>query len=195
MDKLDNSKANTSVSPRICLFSQRNLHKIVSRCAEYEFEDLICEIDDVELLAPEPCQLFSVGQKFTNRLARHLSVAIKNSIGDSCVYIPPAIDVIRFCPYPNPQARCIDVYSLGRKSAITHQALLNMAEQRQIFYVYDTILKMDTLHPAQHRSLLANIAKRSRYFIANSPKINRQIETGGQEEISYRFSKELLQEP
>jgi len=269
MDKEQNCDKKISTDPRICLFSQRHLQRLVSRCAEYEFEDLICEIDDAELLTPEPYRWFTIGQKLSNRLARHLSVSflnpgvrklrltrsydlfvaicqfpsdllslnaiegwrrrcqtslcwlaefwagemhkwkghlnilsqfdyvvipcsgsvqpVKDVIGERCVYMPPGIDTIRFCPYPNPPIRCIDVYSLGRRSPVTHQALLKMAEQRKIFYVYDTISRMDTFYPWQHRSLVANIAKRSRYFIANAPKIERQFETHGQSEISYRF--------
>jgi hypothetical protein len=99
----------------------------------------------------------------------------------------PGIDTIQFCPYPNPPVRSIDVYSMGRKSLVTHKALLKMAEGRQIFYIYDTFARMRTSVPKEHRNLLANIAKRSRYFIANAPKIDRQLEINGQCEISYRF--------
>jgi len=112
---------------------------------------------------------------------------VKDVIGERCVYVTAGIDTIRFCPYPNPPLRSIDVYSMGRKSPITHQALLKMAEQRQIFYIYDTFENMKTLLPRDHRILVANIAKRSRYFIVNAPKIDQQFETGGQTEISYRF--------
>ncbi len=269
MNKTGSSGPDISSSPRICLFSQRNLERLVSRCAEYEFEDLICEIDDAELLTPEPYRLFTVGQKIVNQLARHCSVAfvnpgvrklrlhksydlfvvicqfprdllslnavegwkqrcrtsicwlaeiwagelnklkghlkilskfdyvvipsmgsaqpVKDIIGERCVYIPAGIDAIKFCPYPNPPLRSIDVYSMGRKSLVTHQVFLKMAEQRNIFYIYDTSENMKTLLPRDHRILIANIAKRSRYFIVNAPKINRQLETCGQSEISYRF--------
>ena len=269
MDKTQNYNTNVSRSPRICIFSQRSLERLVSRCAEYEFEDLICEVDDVEMLRPEPYRLFKVGQKVSNQLARRVSIAsvnpgirklrlnknydlffmicqfprdllslnaikgwrqhcrtsvcwlaeiwaselhklkghlkilsqfdyviipssgsvepVKDAIRGRCVCITPGIDTIRFCPYPNPPLRSIDVYSMGRKSLITHQPLLKMAEQKKIFYIYDTFENMKTLLPRDHRILLANIAKRSRYFIANAPKINKQSETGGQEEISYRF--------
>ena len=251
------------------MFSQRRLQRHVSRCAEYEFEDIISDIDDVEMLTPEPYRSFPIGQKVANQLARHISLASLNPgvrklrlnrnydlfvamcqpprdllslnaiegwrqrcriaicflselwanqlhkfkgylnilskfdyvidtlsgsvkaaqdvIQPPCIYMPPGIDAIKFCPYPNPPLRSIDVYSMGRKSLITHQALLKMAEQRQIFYIYDTFENMKTLLPRDHRILLANIAKRSRYFIVNAPKINQQVETGGQTEISYRF--------
>jgi hypothetical protein len=251
------------------MFSQRQLQRLVSRCAEYEFEDVICEIDDVEMITPEPYRLFGVGQKVTNQLARWVSIAsvnpgvqklclnrnydlfimicqfprdllslnavkgwrrrcrtsvcwlselwavelpkykghlkllsnfdyvvlpccgsiqaVKDVIGDRCVCLPPGIDTIRFCPYPNLPIRSIDVYSMGRKSLITHQALLKMAEKNRFFYIYDTFENMETLLPQDHRILLANIAKRSRYFIVNAPKINRQFETNNQREVSYRF--------
>jgi len=265
--KASNSGGVTNL--RIGLFSQRHLQRLVSRCAEYEFEDVICEIDDAELLTPEPHRWFGVGQKVTNRIAQHFGFpffnpgvkrlpldknydllvvicqfasdllslnaikgwkkrcrtsvcwlaefwacevakrkghlkilsqfdyvvltcnasiqAVKEAIQQPCVYMPPGINALKFCPYPQPPVRCIDVYSMGRKSLVTHQALLKMAEQGKIFYVYDTIHNMCTLYPDQHRSLVANTAKRSRYFIANAPKIDRQFETCGQSEISYRF--------
>jgi len=46
---------------------------------------------------------------------------------------------------------------------------------------------MQTFYPQQHRSLVANIAKRSRYFLANVAKINYRSETHGQSEIGFRF--------
>lgn len=269
MDINQGGSSNTSADPRICILSLRNVHRLVSRCADYEFEDVICEIDDVELLAPEPYRSFVVGQKLANQLARHISVAslnpgiaklrpkrsydlffakclfpsdllslnaikgwkqrcrtsvcwlaeiwagelhkwkghlkilsqfdyvvlncngsvgpVQDAIQRSCFYLLPGVDVIRFCPYPNPPLRSIDVYSMGRKSLITHQALLKMAEQRGIFYIYDTFENMKTLLPRDHRILLANIIKRSRYFIANTAKINLHYETKGQSEVGYRF--------
>ena len=269
MSDTQNLDSGVSDSPRVCMFSQLHLHRLVSRCADYEFEDVVCEIDDVELLTPEPYRWFTMGQKVANRLARHTSVPginpgirklrlnrtydlfiakclfpsdllsinaikewrqccrtavcwlaeiwanklhmwkghlkilsqfdnvilncsasvepVQDAIRRPCVYMAPGIDTIKFCPYPNPPERYIDVYSLGRRSPVTHKALLQMTEQGQIFYIYDTIRRMETLYPREHRSLMANIAKRSRYFLANAAKIDRQFETHGQSEIGYRF--------
>jgi len=266
---ISKNKTESSTTPRICLFSQRNLQHAVNRCTSYEFEDVIAEIDHVELLTPEPYRSFAMSHKFTNQLARHISVSslnpgirklrldknydlfftwcqfpkdllalnaiegwrkhcriaicwlseiwarnlhkwkghlkilsqfdhvilncsgsvlpIQNSIRKPCSYIPPGVDAIQFSPYPNPPVRCIDVYSLGRKSKVIHTSLLKTSEQRQIFYIYDTIREMETLYPRQHRSLVANIAKRSRYFLANTAKIDRSFETFGQNEIGFRF--------
>lgn len=255
--------------PRICVFSQRSLHGLVSRCPDYEFEDAVCTFDEVDLLTPRPSTLFPVGQKVANRLARHASISsfnpgvrkmrlkknydlfimkclflsdllslnslegwrkrcrtavcwlveswagelhklkghlkilskfdyiilhcsdsvqpMEDMIRRPCFYVPPGVDAIQFCPYPDPPVRCIDVYNLGRRSLVTHQALLKMAEQKQIFYIYDTINRLDTSHPRQHRSLIANFAKRSRYFFANAGKIDRPSETHKQGEIGPRF--------
>ena len=262
-------RSSEPLDKRICLFSQRHLRKELSRCATFEFEDAVCEVDRVELLTLKASPVLAIGQKISNQLARHLSLAclnptldkqavrknydlfvgcfqlpsdllslnairawrkrcrtavcwleeiwagelhkwtghlkilsqfdhiliscsgsvkkVQDAIKRPCSYIPPGVDSIRFCPYPNPPARSIDVYYLGRRSPVTHQALLRMAEQRRIFYIYDTIHKMGTMYPQEHRSLIANIAKRSRYFFANSAKIDRQSETQGQNEIGYRF--------
>ena len=102
-------------------------------------------------------------------------------------YLAPGIDAIRFCPYPDPPARSIDVFSIGRRSENTHQALLRMAQEQNMFYVYDTISDLGTYSLDQHRRLVANMAKRSRYFIVNPGKIDRSDETGGQSEFGSRY--------
>jgi len=66
-----------------------------------------------------------------------------------------------------------------------------MAEKGQIFYIYDTIHKMNTLYYKEHRNLVANIAKRSRYFMVNPGKIDEPLETHGQREIGSRFFEGL----
>ncbi len=112
---------------------------------------------------------------------------VQKEINRPCSYIPPGVDMFRFCPYPNPPVRSVDVYSLGRKSQVTHKALLDLAQKKHFFYIYDTVPCMKTFYPRQHRDLIANIAKRSRYFVANTAKINRQCETHGQIEVGFRF--------
>jgi len=108
-------------------------------------------------------------------------------IGGRGCYMPAGIDALRFCPYPKPPRRSIDILSIGRRSEETHQALLRLTRERGIFYVYDTINSLDAYDLDQHRSLVGNLAKRSRYFIVNPGKINRADETGGQSEFGYRY--------
>lgn len=104
-----------------------------------------------------------------------------------CGYLSGAVDALFFCPFPNPPVRSIDVFSLGRRSEETHRALLRYAREQRLFYIYDTISDLHAYDLHQHRELVANKAKRSRYFIANPGKINHPEETGGQSEFGHRY--------
>ena len=255
---------------RILMFSQRNIFKnALFRCPLYEFEDIVCQIDSVEVLAPNPKNWFNLGFRIANnRLLRHSSIAlnpgitsikIKQSydllfvicgypkdlltfatvkdwkehcktsiclvdemwvkqlaeykcflnilskfdfvllyysqsvkavsriIGDKCFYLAPGVDAILFCPYPNPPKRIIDVYSIGRRSEETHQALLKNARENKIFYVYDSISGDNAINTKEHRLLLANTAKRSRFYIVNPGLIDRPDIRGDQIEIPNRY--------
>lgn len=106
-------------------------------------------------------------------------------------YLPPAVDAIKFCPYPNPSKRFVDVLSIGRRSGTTHEALVRMAIDKKIFYVFDTIKDLGAYDIDEHRFMFANMAKRSRYFIVNPGKIDRPEETGGQSEFGQRYFEGL----
>jgi len=102
-------------------------------------------------------------------------------------YLPAGIDTLNFCPYPNPSERVIDVLSIGRRAQPTHQALIRMAQEEGKFYVYDTIDALNAYNLEEHRSMMANMAKRSRYFIVSPGKFDRPEETGGVSEFGYRY--------
>jgi hypothetical protein len=104
-----------------------------------------------------------------------------------CVFLPPGVDAIRFCPLPNPPERVVDVYSIGRRSEITHRALLKMTVDEKVFYLHDTMSPDQVSDATEHRQLFANIAKRSRYFIVNPGLIDRKDIRGEQIEIGNRY--------
>src|SRR5262249_34398123 len=92
--------------------------------------------------------------------------------------------------------RSIDVCNIGRRSAITHRALLDRSDRLHTFYYYDTVapsganLKDRTFRvedPAGHRLLLANMLKRSEFYLANRGHINRPTLTVCQNVISSRY--------
>jgi hypothetical protein len=97
------------------------------------------------------------------------------------------IDALRFCPVPDNPARTIDVCSIGRRAPDEHRALLARAERGEMFYVYDTVADFDVTDTREHRILLANLIKRSRYFITHPAKFNSLAETGGIPEMGSRF--------
>ncbi len=130
----------------------------------------------------------------------NMTEEIAKITGRPCTYLPPGVDALKFSPYPLNPHRSIDVCSLGRRSSITHKALLDIAQQRKFFYYHDTVkikdpqMKNNDKHqtfrvnnPQEHRNVLANIIKRSRYFIANRANANEPYLTKGKEEIGYRF--------
>ena len=112
---------------------------------------------------------------------------INEVIRGKCLYFPPGIDAILFCPYPEPPQRVIDVLSIGRRSEKTHKALLRMVKENKMFYTYDTINDYHVFNTEEHRQLLANKAKRSWYFIVNPGKIDNHDETGTQSEFGFRY--------
>lgn len=116
--------------------------------------------------------------------------------GRPCSYLPLATDVLRFAPASTDQPRPIEVCNIGRRSQITHHALLADSARRGNFYYYDTIAasgadrKQRTFRvddPQEHRLMLASILKRSRYFIANRSHVNNPEFTAGRDEMSARF--------
>jgi len=102
-------------------------------------------------------------------------------------FLPGAVDTLGFSPYPQPPKRSIDVLSIGRRAPIIHKSLLQMAKEDGKFYVYDTINALKAFDLNEHRSLLANMAKRSRYFIVSPGKFDKPEETGGQSEFGHRY--------
>jgi hypothetical protein len=103
---------------------------------------------------------------------------------------------LRFSPLPEAPARAIDVCNVGRRSSVTHAALARLANDRRIFYYYDTVAasgqgqRQRTFHvddPSEHRLLLASLLQRSRFFVANRALVNEADITMGRDEISGRF--------
>lgn len=266
----DIKRPGSDETPRVCVVSLRHAERNLSRCVGYEFEDVVCRIDDADIYFLEPTFSHRFSKRAANRLTklglpaglfnpglrtvriqkqydiclvmcqlisdlfslnrikalqahcgvsvcwleeawagelhkyrRHLKLlerfdylftgcsqsaeALQERVQRPCSYLPPGVDALRFCPYPNPPVRSIDVYNMGRRSPVTHAALLELAREQDFFYVYDTLLRLETLYPNEHRDLIANLCKRSKFFIANAAKIDLVGETQGQGEVGYRF--------
>lgn len=103
-------------------------------------------------------------------------------------FLPAAVDALRFCPSPTaPPQRCIDIYNMGRRSIATHRALQRLAAQRGWFYLFSSVEGRTVIDAREHRLRLAALIQRTRYFLANRAKVTCPEQTGGQEEIGFRF--------
>jgi len=140
----------------------------------------------LELLAPFDHVFLAV---------RHPVADLARLLGRPCSYLPLGTDVLRFAPYPHAPERAINVCSIGRRSAVTHAALLQLAADRRFFYYYDTVaasgvdLRQRTFRvqdPREHRLLLASLLQRSRYCFAHRGFVNDPAATQGHDEISSR---------
>ncbi len=133
----------------------------------------------------------------------HVFIGSRNAVKDvtrltgrPCSYLPLAVDVLRFTPASPDEPRPIAVCNIGRRSQVTHRALLAEADRLQIFYYYDTVAASgDNLtnrtfridNPSEHRRMLASVLKRSRFFFANRSYVNRPDFRARGEELSSRF--------
>jgi hypothetical protein len=119
--------------------------------------------------------------------------------GKPCTYLPMGVDALRFAPKSASSERPIDVCGIGRRSDVTHAALMEFARRDGRFYYYDTMRRsggarsggaavtFGVIDAREHRLLLANLLKRSRYFIANRAWADSPGLTRGKDEIACRF--------
>jgi len=150
----------------------------------------ICLLDELWVKELAAAKHFVQLLKKFDVVILYYSQSVK-SVGDAagcrCIFMPPGIDAILFCPYPAMPKRTVDVYSIGRRSDRTHQAFLKMADDSGLFYIHDSVSGDRAINLKEHRSLFANIAKRSRYFVVNPALIDRPDKRGTQMEIGNRF--------
>jgi hypothetical protein len=155
----------------------------------------ICLI--AEIWEKEPQQLKSYLRFFEEFDRIYLGCALitkefSQTISKPCYYLPAGTDTVKFYPNKPYSQRAIDIFSLGRRSALTHQALLQFTAEYDLFYYYDTFANYGSklMKPSNiegHRRKIANLIKNSRYFIANYAKVNLPNTIGTQKEIGYRF--------
>ncbi len=112
-------------------------------------------------------------------------------------FLPVGVDAQLFAPVPAPPQRVIDVYAYGRTSPVIHSQLLDLVEQRGLTYVYDTTFQAKVPLHGEHRALLANLLKRSRFSLAHciNDSAQRVTRTGGEESLSSRYFEGRPPEP
>jgi hypothetical protein len=130
-------------------------------------------------------------QQFDHVFVGHVPTPepLSDLIDRPCSFLSPAVDALRFCPYPNPPTRSIDFYAMGRRSAVTHRSLLAYAKERGDFtYLYDSARPGNFVEgSAEHREMTATLIKRTRYFMADRAKANEPDQTKGAQVFGPRF--------
>jgi len=113
---------------------------------------------------------------------------LQRLIGRPCFWLPGAVDALRFYPGLLPVPRTIDVYSMGRRSEISHRALLEHAAKHGWTYLFDTLepRRVRDGDLVQHRKQLAELVKRTRYFVANMGRVDAVERTHAQQELGLR---------
>lgn len=62
--------------------------------------------------------------------------AISQMATSPCMFLAPGVDTLKFYPQPDAK-RNFDVCSIGRRSRVTHNALLSLAERESFFYYHE----------------------------------------------------------
>jgi hypothetical protein len=113
---------------------------------------------------------------------------LAEATGRPCHYLARSTDTVKFCPYPGAPKRVIDFYAMGRRPPETHKALLRMADAGDWYYMYDTGGNYSVSSYVEHRRRLADMIKRSRFFLVFSASGADKFErTRGQQELGFRF--------
>ncbi len=118
---------------------------------------------------------------------RHAVQPLSERIKTPVTYLPPSVDMSRFCPADADQPRPIDVFSMGRRPQHNHQLLLERSRNTDFFYLYDTARFASVLDPSEHRELLANTIQRTKWFPVNRAKVDEPGLTSHQPEVGFRY--------
>ncbi len=150
----------------------------------------VCLLDEVWAKDVERWKMKLGILKDFDHIFMHFSSSV-NAVADivqrPCYFMASGVNATKFYPSPLSSERAIDICNLGRRSPITHKALIELANQEDFFYIYDTIRNLYFIDYKEHRNLYSNLVKRSSYFIVNKAKFDCFNETGGQEELGARF--------
>lgn len=81
IEKMRRFEKHPSEKKRVLMFSQRNIFSNIHyRLGLYEFEDIICQVDSVNLMAPRPKRWFEYGDRIANRVASDYGILLNPGI-------------------------------------------------------------------------------------------------------------------
>lgn len=117
----------------------------------------------------------------------HSLEPLRQRISVPVSFLQWSVDVERFCPYPNPPERVIDVAGIGVVQPDTEAALIRYADETGGFFHYQTVFGPSTTRSHKgHRHNYAGLLKRSKYFLCYAAKF-ANAERGRQMEVGLRY--------
>lgn len=91
--------------------------------------------------------------------------------GKPVIYLPYAVDTLRFLPEKAEGQRPIDINYVGRRRPELHEALLAYSREADLFYNYDTFTSLPiTKDHRTHRDHLAYMIRHSKLFMVDFAK-------------------------
>ena len=86
--QLTANRSEQAGTPRICMPTTRAFNRRAYQCSLYEAQDVLCEIDDVDLLRLEPGHGFRLRESWHRRLTYR-------DVSNSLVYLNPGLKPVR----------------------------------------------------------------------------------------------------
>ena len=102
-------------------------------------------------------------------------------------YLPYSVDTTRFAPRDPDAARPIDVLTVGRRSAVTHDALLEWSIREDRFYHFDSFTPYRCHDLAEHRIMYSRLHQQSAFAIANRGVGAATAGNAGEEALPARY--------
>lgn len=129
---------------------------------------------------------------FVFTLHANTAPVLQAAINARCEFLPTAVNAFEAAPRICAPERTIDILSIGRRSEEVHIRFLEIARSEHLFYEYDTvqISNARVFNWEQHRSLMFNKIKRSKYFVCFDhlrAKGNKFTESQGEQVIPPRI--------
>lgn len=114
---------------------------------------------------------------------------LSERIDVSCAYVPQGVDADVMINTGNPPERVIDFSYPGRRVAALHHQIKGICSENDLFYNFDTALGQELFVDdyKEHRRQYSSLLNRTKYSIALPAKSNVPEQTGGIQEIAYRY--------
>ena len=113
--------------------------------------------------------------------------ALQRVTASSWHFLAFAVDAQLFAPIGPDSDRPIAVANIGRRSPITHGALLDWARRSDHLYYFDSFSPLKVKDPSEHRWMLASLMKRTEVAISNRGIGFDPGRTKQQEELAFRY--------